>query len=268
MTTQSKSPSNSIDQAQTNQHKVNQQQYGNKSEAYLNSTVHAQGIEFAKMQNLIQQHQFKNILDLGCGGGHVTYQMAPYVDQVMAYDITPEMVSLVIDQAKQKGLQNVSGQVGGAESLNFSDQYFDCIISRYSAHHWQSVPQAMREIHRVLQPHGKVIMFDIVGNSNPILDTFIQTIEIIRDPSHVRDYSLAEWMVFAEQAGFRVETVEKQSLELNFQTWVERMQTPEDAVSTIRYLQSKVSDQVRDYFQIQPDGTFSSEAVYLVLSKI
>ncbi len=126
----------------------------------------------------------------------------------------------------------------------------------------------MREIHRVLKPQGKVVMFDILGNSNPILDTFIQSIEMIRDPSHVRDYSLAEWMSFAEQAGFRIEIVEKQSLKLDFQTWVARMQTPIDAVNTICDLQHKVSDQVRQYFKIQEDGTFSSETAYLVFSKI
>ena len=46
------------------------------------------------------------------------------------------------------------------------------------------------------------------------------------------------------------------------------MQTPIDAVNTIRDLQHKVSDQVRQYFKIQEDGTFSSETVYLVFSKI
>lgn len=51
------------------------------------------------------------------------------------------------------------------------------MISRYSAHHWQSITQAIDEIYRVLRADGKVILFDIIGNSNPILDTFIQTIE-------------------------------------------------------------------------------------------
>lgn len=47
------------------------------------------------------------------------------------------------------------------------------MISRYSAHHWQSITQAIDEIYRVLRADGKVILFDIIGNSNPILDTFI-----------------------------------------------------------------------------------------------
>lgn len=248
-------------------HQVNQQQYQDKSQAYLTSSVHAQGIEFQKMQQLIQAHQFKTVLDLGCGGGHVSYQVAPFVEQVTAYDLTPSMVELVAQQATQKGLNNVITQQGAAESLPFADQSFDCVISRYSAHHWHNVAQAMSEIYRVVAQQGKVIMVDILGHSNPVMDTFFQTIESIRDPSHVRNYSLQEWMHFAECAGFRIECVEKQHLELEFQSWTERMQTPDYAVQTIRYLQHKASDQTRQYYQIQADGSFRSEVLYLVLSR-
>ncbi|MCU4580973.1 class I SAM-dependent methyltransferase [Acinetobacter gyllenbergii] len=248
------------------QHQVNQQQYQDKSQAYLNSSVHAQGIEFAKMQHLIQSQQLKTVLDLGCGGGHVSYQIAPFTDQVTAYDLTPSMVELVAQQAKQKGFDHVKAVQGAAESLAFADQSFDCVITRYSAHHWQNVAQAMAEIRRVLVPQGKVIIVDILGHSNPVMDTFFQTIETIRDPSHVRNYSLQEWMRFAEYAGFRVETVEKQYLDLEFKSWTERMQTPEYAVQTIRDLQQKAADQVQQYYRIQADGSFSSEVLYLVLS--
>ena len=127
-----------------NQHDVNQQQYQNKSEAYLKSTVHAQGIEFQKMQELVQQNHYKHILDLGCGGGHVSYQIAPFVEQVVAYDLTPEMVQVVETEAQCKGLTHVVGHVGAAEHLAFGTDRFDCIISRYSAHHWQNIGQAMQ----------------------------------------------------------------------------------------------------------------------------
>ncbi|RKG36177.1 class I SAM-dependent methyltransferase [Acinetobacter guerrae] len=251
----------------TTQHEVNQQQYQDKSEAYLNSIVHAQGIEFEKIREVLQQQSFKRVLDLGCGGGHVTYHIAPDVEQVIAYDLTAEMVNLVLQQASQRNLNNVIGQQGPAEKLPFDDQSICCVVSRYSAHHWQNVPQAMSEIFRVLKPKGSVIFIDILGNQQPVLDTFLQSIEIIRDPSHVRDYSLAEWMTFAERAGFKIDQIEKQNLKLNFQSWVERMQTPAEAVATLRYLQQKASDVVKNYYQIQPDGSFQSEVMYLVLTK-
>lgn len=249
------------------QHEINQQQYQDKSKSYLNSTVHAKGIEFEKMQGVIQKHQLKQVLDLGCGGGHVSYQIAPFAEQVTAYDLTAEMVQLVVEQAKQKKLNNIVGQQGAAEQLEFEDDHFDGVISRYSAHHWQNIRQAMSEIFRVVKPSGKVILVDILGTQQPILDTFFQSIESIRDPSHVRNYSLTEWTNFAEYAGFQIETIEKQYLNLDFQSWVGRMQTPSFAIETIRYLQQKASDQVRNYYQIQDDGSFRSEVMYLVLSK-
>ncbi|MCU4414706.1 class I SAM-dependent methyltransferase [Acinetobacter sp. WU_MDCI_Axc73] len=251
----------------TTQHQVNQKQYQDKAKAYLNSTVHAQGAEFDKIREVLQRQPLNCVLDLGCGGGHVTYHIAPDVEQVIAYDLTAEMVQLVVEQAKERGLNNVMGQQGAAEQLDFADQSISAVVSRYSAHHWQNVSQAMNEIYRVLKPRGKVIFVDILGNQQPVLDTFLQSMEIIRDPSHVRDYSLAEWMTFAERAGFKIEQIEKQSLQLNFASWVERMQTPAEAVATLRYLQQKASDVVKNYFQIQLDGSFQSEVMYLVLTK-
>lgn len=248
-------------------HMLNQQQYQNKSEAYLKSSVHAQGIEFIKMQTLLQQHSYNKVLDLGCGGGHVSYHLAPYTQQLISCDLNAEMVNLVIAQAKSKGLHNIQGMVSAAETLPFIEQDFDCIVTRYSAHHWHNVPQAMSEMYRVLADHGRVVIFDVVGSCNPIFDSFLQTIEMIRDPSHVRDYSVSEWAQFAELAGFRIEQIELQHLDLDFKSWVERMQTPEAAITTIASMMHACSDEVKKHFQIKADASFTTQSMYMVLSK-
>ena len=69
-----------------------------------------------------------------------------------------------------------------------------------------------------------------------------------------------------------IDLVEKQLIykkyvDLDFQSWTERMQTPEYAITTIRDLQSKASEQVQRYYQIKADGSFSSDVAYIVLSK-
>ena len=249
------------------QHAINRQQYDDKAEAYLNSQVHAEGAEFAKMRALLSEQGANNVLDLGCGGGHVSYQIAPVVKQVTAYDLSPAMVDNVIAHATTLGLTNINARVGCAEQLSFAEGQFEAIISRYSAHHWQSVPQALQEMHRVVRKDGKVIIFDILGHSHPIINNFLQTIETIRDPSHVRDYNLAEWTTMAEMAGFRIQTIEKGTLTLDFASWVKRMNTPTEAVATIRQLQQTASEMVKRYFAIQADGSFTTETLYLVLTK-
>ena len=62
------------------QHALNIQQYQDKSHNYLNSAVHAQGAEFDKIKQLIEAHKHRHILDLGCGGGHVSYQVMHTAD--------------------------------------------------------------------------------------------------------------------------------------------------------------------------------------------
>lgn len=248
-------------------HTLNQQQYADKSNAYLTSTVHAQGEEFAKMRAIIQDNKLTNLLDLGCGGGHVTYQLADKVYNVVAYDLVEQMVATVTEQATEKGLTNVTGVVGKAERLPFADGEFDCVISRYSAHHWQNVGQAIGEVYRVLASGGKCVIVDILGSSQPTLDNLFQTLETIRDPSHVRNYSLSEWLNFAEYAGFTVETVEKQSLFLDFDSWVERMNTPDFAVTTLQYLLAKAPQDFRQYYQVTDNGSFTSPVGVLVLTK-
>ena len=79
----------------------------------------------------------------------------------------------------------------------------------------------------------------------------LQTIEVIRDPSHVRNYSIKDWVHFIEEAGFELTTLEKQTLKLDFDSWVQRMKTPEDQIKTLRYLQENAADVVKKYFNIQ-----------------
>jgi SAM-dependent methyltransferase len=88
-----------------------------------------------------------------------------------------------------------------AEVLPFADSHFDCVISRYSAHHWHDVPAALREVRRVLKPDGLALLIDTAGGETPLLDTHLQAIEILRDPSHILTTARASgWRSSARQA--------------------------------------------------------------------
>lgn len=250
------------------QHEISQKQYQDKSNDYLNSMVHRQGIEFDKIiQRIKSLPQAPRILDLGCGGGHVSYAVAPFAQEVVAYDLSTDMLEVVQQTAVQQQFHHIHTQQGAAEQLAFEDQQFDMVITRFSAHHWHHVGQAMQEIYRVLKPSGQVIIIDTISTGRVVLDTFIQTMEMIRDLSHVRNYTVAEWVQFAEQAKLNPIQIEKQKLALDFSSWVARMRTPLMAVETIRYLQQGVSSEIASYYAIQEDGSFTNDVMYMVLNK-
>ena len=92
-------------------------QFGARADAYLNSAVHAQGVDLQALAALAREQPDARVLDLGCGGGHVTFHVAPHVREVVAYDLSPEMLDVVDRAAKERGLGNVTTKQGLAESL-------------------------------------------------------------------------------------------------------------------------------------------------------
>ena len=95
----------------------------------------------------------------------------------------------------------------------------------------------------------------------PTVDTYLQTVEVLRDTSHVRDYSAAEWLRQLSEAGLHVRTSSRQRLRLEYTSWVERMRTPQALLAAILELQQAMGQDVRDYYEIQTDGTFSTDVL-------
>jgi ubiquinone/menaquinone biosynthesis C-methylase UbiE len=242
-------------------------QFGAQAGAYLGSAVHAQGPEFAELRDAVAACPGARVLDLGCGAGHVSYQVAPLAGAVVAYDLAPEMLALVATIARERGLDNITTTQGAAEQLPFPDRHFDLVFSRYSAHHWSDLGGALREVCRVLKPGGLAVFVDLAGPPRPLLDTHLQAVEVLRDPSHVRDYTPAEWLQLVAQAGLKPRHHTLSRLRLEFASWVARMQTPELLRVAIRALQDGASREVRDYFAIEADGSFSADVLVLWASR-
>lgn len=246
---------------------VVQVQFGEQANAYLTSAVHAQGVEFAELQAALAGQGDARVLDLGCGAGHVSFHVAPLVGEVVAYDLSEQMLAVVAQAASERGLVNVRTECGAAEHLPFADETFDFVFSRYSAHHWSDVGQALREVRRVLKPGGVAAFIDVIAPGTPLLDTHLQAVELLRDTSHVRDYSAAEWLRLVGDAGLHVQRHACQRLRLEFGSWVERMRTPDVFRAAIRALQGAVGAEVRDYFEIAADGSFSTDVLVLWAEK-
>lgn len=183
---------------------VVQRQFGEQANAYLNSAVHAQGSEFALLQAEVAGRGDARVLDMGCGAGHVSFQVAPLVGDVVAYDLSAQMLAVVDKAAAERGLNNLRTVHGAAESLPFADGEFDFVFSRYSAHHWSDLAVALRDVRRVLKPGGVAAFIDVASPGRPLLDTYLQSVEVLRDTSHVRDYSVSEWLQRISEAGLQV----------------------------------------------------------------
>ncbi len=239
-------------------------QFGSRSTQYVASTVHSQGEDLQQLATMAAAAGPVRVLDLGCGGGHVSFSVAPHVAGVVAYDLSTEMLATVASVAKERGLGNVTTVAGSVTSLPFDDASFDLVLTRYSAHHWDDVAQGLAEARRVLRDSGRAVFIDVAAPARPVLDTFLQAIEVFRDPSHVRDYSPREWEQLLAQAGFRIERTVMRRLHLEFASWIERMNTPRVRTDAIRSLQQTVSHEAVNYFEITPQGDFTVDTIDVV----
>ncbi|WEX11216.1 methyltransferase domain-containing protein [Chelativorans sp. AA-79] len=230
-------------------------QFGSRAEAYLKSAVHAQSEDLEALIAMVRGRPDARVLDLGCGGGHVAFNVAPHVREVVAYDLSPEMLEIVARAARDRGLSNVATQQGIAEGLPFEDASFDVVASRFSAHHWRDLDAGLREATRVLKPGSIAVIVDTVTTGIPIIDTFFQAIELLRDCSHVRNHSPAEWQAALARAGLLARSSRRFRLRLEFRSWVERMNTPKVQVEAIRALQTSVSAVATRHYETEPDGS-------------
>ncbi len=242
-------------------------QFGPRAQAYVTSAVHASGPDLDWIEAHLEGRGEAAFLDVGCGGGHVAYRAAPHVRFVTACDPSAEMVRVVEATAAERGVTNLTTARGPVERLPFGDGAFDIAATRFSAHHWADLDGGLREVARALKPGGLFLVADAAAPAKPLLDTHLQAIEVLRDPSHVRDYSAAEWVAALGRAGFVSGELRVSIVRIEFGTWAERMQTPEIAVAAIRRLQRNAPDEVQRHFGIEADGSFLLDTVWIAATK-
>jgi len=242
-------------------------QFGPQAQAYVASAVHAAGADLDWMADQLRGHPDAELIDIRCGGGHVSDRAATYVRSVTACDLSDDMLRAVETLATERGLSNVRTHIASAERLPFPDDSFDVAATRFSAHHWTGFDQGVREAARVLKPGGLFLIVDGRSPDQPLLDTHLQAIELLRDPSHVRDYGLAEWTAALARAGLIAAEVRTSRVWLEFGSWIARMRTPKVAIRAIQYLQAHAPDEVRRHFEIGADGSFYLDTIWLRATK-
>lgn len=243
-----------------------QHQFGATADDYVASVVHATGADLARIGQMAACHTPTHALDLGCGGGHVSYALAPHAVQVTACDLLPEMLAAVAREAARRGCSNINTQPAAAEKLPFANGSFDFLACRFSAHHWRDIEAGLAEARRVLRGAASGVFVDVIAPTSAAADTHLQAVELLRDPSHVRDYSRVEWLRMLESAGFTIEATTPARLRMEFSSWVARMRTPALHIEAIRAIQAKATAEVADYFAVEPDGSFTVDTLLIEVS--
>lgn len=95
------------------------------------------------------------MLDVGAGNGNVAIAAAKRGADVIASDITPELIEAGRERAAQEGL-DIQWREADAEELPFEDDVFDVVTSCFGAMFAPRAEHTAEEMLRVTKPGGKV----------------------------------------------------------------------------------------------------------------
>jgi SAM-dependent methyltransferase len=209
-----------------------QQRFGAFAATYATSLPHAKGSSLVRLVEVLAPQSDWRALDIATGAGHVALALAPHVAQVIAADITPQMLAVARGLAAERAINNVSFAEAPAEALPFANGSFDLVTCRIAPHHFENVRAFVGEAARLLRPGG---LFGLVDNVSPDAAAMAgdaaalaaaaeeyNAIERLRDPSHVRCLTLGEWREIVAAAGLVERHVELLDKPMVFGPWADQ----------------------------------------------
>jgi ubiquinone/menaquinone biosynthesis C-methylase UbiE len=231
-----------------------QTQFNRVARAYMASPVHAQGPDLAWLAAALEPQPTWKLLDAGTGAGHAALTVAAFVAGVTAVDVAEHMLRAAAELAFERGVTNLDIVQASVESLPFVDCSYDAACTRYSAHHWSHPATAIAEIARVLKPGSPVVLSDTVGFEDAAVDTYLNALELLRDPSHVCNATVATWSRLLAVAGFAVTSVKRWNVSLETTAWLARSATAGWRMIAARQLLLDAPQPARNALGIADDG--------------
>lgn len=114
-----------------------------------------------------------HVLDLAGGTGDFSLLFSPIVGdtgQIVLADINESMVSVGRDRIIDGGATgNVTYSLANAECLPFADNSFDCVVIAYGLRNVTDKDAALRSMHRVCKPGGRMLVLEFSKPRSPLL---------------------------------------------------------------------------------------------------
>jgi ubiquinone/menaquinone biosynthesis C-methylase UbiE len=125
------------------------------------------GIEPDRLRDVLGPRSGERILEIGPGTGYYTLDIADWVGRdgtVEIFDLQQEFLDHTMRRAAERGIENVVPTQGDATSLPYEDASIDAVVLTAVLGEIPDPGAALREIRRVLNPEGRLIVGELFGD--------------------------------------------------------------------------------------------------------
>ena len=111
----------------------------------------------------VQPDRTMTAMEIGCGTGLVTIELAPLVKSILAIDTSDGMLSVLKEKISSLGLTNVTTKNLDllANPAELAGSSFDLIYSSMVFHHIKHTDQVLRNSRALLAPGGRLCVADL-----------------------------------------------------------------------------------------------------------
>ena len=118
-------------------------------------------IRQAVIRRLSEESNLGEVVELGCGRGFFTKAIAVNATQVLATDLSDEMVEAAGTELKE--LQNITVQKVDCENTAFPSEKFDTVVMVNVVHFIENPEKSLQESYRILKAGGVLLLADYTG---------------------------------------------------------------------------------------------------------
>jgi len=227
--------------------------FGENAYHYRISNVFSDKDDLDRMIEIVNPKESDIALDIATGSGYTAIALSNYVKEVIAIDIVENMLNQASILVQERKIKNISLMKMDVHSLKFEDTYFDIATCRFAPHHFYDISKALREIYRVLRQGGKLYILDCSVLNLEEAKSIINHIEKLRDPSHIKSYSLEEWKSMLKDQGFHIEYTRTIKTKYILPEWFDRMNTPEKNRKHIFHILENMPKHLKEFYDFNEE---------------
>jgi 2-polyprenyl-3-methyl-5-hydroxy-6-metoxy-1,4-benzoquinol methylase len=97
------------------------------------------------------------VLEIGCGTGTTALTLARHVAELTATDVSPKMLEIARQKARDANVTNVTFRVGTLDDPSLTPGSYDVVMAFNLVHLLEDIPGAMRRTAELLKPGGMLL---------------------------------------------------------------------------------------------------------------